>query len=361
VAVDATPIIAGTTGVARYARQLLDALGEAGVELVPFAIGRSSRPIPADLVHCPIPLRVVQRLWAATGRPRAEQLLKGRRADLVHSLDLAPAPTRLPLVMTVHDLCAIEHPDLHPAVSVEQQRRQLADIHRASAVLAVSRATADALVRRGVPAGLVEVVGLGFSPLGAPVPVDGVAAPFIFAVGTLHPRKGYDVLVRAAAWCPDVPIVIAGPDAGAGPALTALAESLGLGSLGLGSRIRWLGPVSDGQLAWLYQHATVLAFPSRAEGFGLPVLEAMAAGLPVVATDLPVLRELGGDAVRFVPVSDPEALGRALAELTGDDGARSEQRRAGLVRASAYSWAATAAATAACYQRVARRARRGAG
>jgi glycosyltransferase involved in cell wall biosynthesis len=110
--------------------------------------------------------------------------------------------------------------------------------------------------------------------------------------------------------------------------------------------------VSDGQLAWLYRSASVLAFPSRAEGFGLPVLEAMGAGLPVVATDLAVLREVAGDAACFVPVEDTAALARSLGEVLSGDGTWIELARAGRQRAAGFSWQATAEATAACYRRL---------
>jgi glycosyltransferase involved in cell wall biosynthesis len=112
-----------------------------------------------------------------------------------------------------------------------------------------------------------------------------------------------------------------------------------------------LGLVDDATLAALYRDALALCFPSRAEGFGLPVLEAMAAGCPVVASDLPVLREIVGDDGILVPAGDAIALSQALRELLGDDGTRAELARAGPRRAAAFSWASTAEATVDAYQR----------
>src|SRR5207302_4411585 len=124
----------------------------------------------------------------------------------------------------------------------------------------VSRATADDLVRLGVPAVRIEVTGNGRTRLPPPEPVHDVPANFILAVGGLHRRKGLDVLLRALADLRCVDAVLAGPDAGEGAALGQLAADLGVAD-----RVRFLGAVTDGQLAWLYGAAAILAFPSRAE------------------------------------------------------------------------------------------------
>ena len=347
VAIDATPLIAGTTGVARYTRELIAALRDRGVDLRPFALGRGDdRTLPTGTTRVRVPLRVLQRSWRLTRLPRAEHLVRG--VDLVHTTDLVPPPTRRPLVITVHDVLAVTRPDLHPPRAVAQQRAQLAAIGRAAAVLAVSRATADDLVRLGFPASRIEVTGNGRARLPAPHAMNGVPEDFVLAVGALHRRKGLDVLLRALAELPDVAAVVAGPDAGEGPALARLAADTGVAD-----RVHFPGAVTDGELAWLYQSAAVLAFPSRAEGFGLPVLEAMDNGLPVVASDLPVLREVARDAARYVPPNDASALATALRELLTDASGRSALVEAGRRRAAQFSWAATAEATAACYERLA--------
>jgi glycosyltransferase involved in cell wall biosynthesis len=159
------------------------------------------------------------------------------------------------------------------------------------------------------------------------------------------------VLVEALATAPDElgSIVLAGPDAGAARSISQMAATLGVQR-----RVRILGAVSDGELAWLYGHASALAFPSIAEGFGLPLVEALAAGLPIVASDLAVLREVAGDCAVYVPPGEALALGRALVGLASDGSARRELADAGRSRAATFSWSAAAEATLECYHRALR-------
>lgn len=345
VALDVTPLIAGSTGVARYARELGAALAGQGVDLAPFAVGRALRPVPAGARHLRVPLRVVQRSWRLTGRPRAEDLVGP--VQVVHSLDLAICPSTRPTVATVHDLAAVDHPGLHPRRAVAQQRARLVALAQARVVLADSAATARALVSHGAAgAGRVQVVPLGLSALPSPVdpPVDG---PFLLAVGELCPRKGYECLVQALAQAGLGPLklVLAGPDGGCGPGLDALAAREGLGS-----RLVVLGRVDDAVLAGLYRDALALCLPSWAEGFALPVLEAMAAGLPVVASDLEVVAELAGDAAVLVAPGDVAAWAGALSDLVADAGLRHRLASAGPPRAAGFTWEAAAQATIAAYR-----------
>jgi glycosyltransferase involved in cell wall biosynthesis len=320
-------------------------LHDLSVDLRPFALGRGDGATPPGTRRVRVPLRVLQRSWRLTRLPRVEHFVRG--IDLVHSTDLVPPPTRRPLVITVHDVLAVTRPDLHPPRAVSQQRAQLEALHRAAAVLAVSHSTADDLVRLGFPASRIEVTGNGRTRFPTPQPVGGVPADFVLAVGGLHRRKGLDVLVRALAGLPGIHAVLAGPDAGEGAALAQLAADVAVVD-----RVHFLGAVTDAELAWLYGSAAVLAFPSRAEGFGLPVLEGMDSGLPVVASDLPVLREVAGDAAWFVPPDDAAALARTLGKLLGDASSRAALADAGRRRATDFSWTATAEATAACYRRL---------
>jgi glycosyltransferase involved in cell wall biosynthesis len=343
--IDATPVTSSNTGVARYTSELIRALPEAGAVVRPYAVGRGTHPAPPGTVRFRLPERLIERWWRSTGVPRIEHLIKG--ADLVHATGLEPPPTRLPLVMTIHDVLAVTRPDLHTEAAVARQRRHLAALGRATVVLSVSQTTADDLVRLGLSADRIEVTRMACAPLPSPAPVPGVGPGFVLAVGELHPRKGLDVLIRSLVRATEVTIVIAGPDAGAGPALARLASELDVDR-----RVRFVGRVSDAQLAWLYHEAMLLAFASRGEGFGLPLLEALGAGLPVIASDLPVFREVAGEAAMFFPVGDPAALGSAMAHLARDGAARRDLARAGLDRARGFTWEATAEATVACYRRV---------
>ena len=120
--------------------------------------------------------------------------------------------------------------------------------------------------------------------------------------------------------------------------------------LGIGDRLTILGAVDDRILSDLYRRASLLCMPSRAEGFGLPVLEAMSVGLPVVASDIPAVREVGGDAAMCVPVGDVRALGHALAQVLKSPDLRDRLKALGLARAAGFTWDATAAATVRAYE-----------
>jgi glycosyltransferase involved in cell wall biosynthesis len=227
------------------------------------------------------------------------------------------------------------------------QRQQLAALDRASGILTVSRSTAERLIELGVDPERIHVTpnGLPELPPPAPPPLDG--SPFILMVGTLEPRKGHELLLRAAAAAelPGLGIVFAGPTEGREAELRTLAEGLGLAD-----RLTILGRVDDAVLAGLYAQAALLCLPSLGEGFGLPVLEAMAAGLPVVASDLPAIREVAGEAAVLVATGDVVALGAALQRATSDPELRGQLRRQGLARAATFTWEATADATVKAYQ-----------
>ena len=346
VALDVTPELIGSTGVARYSRELRRALSARDdCEVVPFAIGRRSQPLPGPIRHLPVPLRVVQRGWQMFGVPRAEQLIG--RVDVVHSLDLVPPPTRHPLVVTVHDTVTAELPGLHGRRAARMQLGQRAALDRAAAILAVSQSTADSLIAAGIDPERIRVTPNGLAQLPAPSRAMPVATDlFVLMVGTLEPRKGHDLLLRAFACSglQDVDIVFAGPTAGREQHLRALARRLGIVE-----RLKILGYVDDGVLSRLYADAALLCMPSLGEGFGLPALEALAAGLPVLASDLPAMREVAGDAATLVPAGDVGALRDALKRLLADGQLRAELRQRGLRRAAAFTWEATAEATVQAY------------
>jgi glycosyltransferase involved in cell wall biosynthesis len=348
VAVDVTPELAGSTGVARYSRELGRALDQRDdCEVVRFAIGRGSRTRPDGVRHLPVPLRVVQRSWRLLGLPRAEHLTG--RVDIVHSLDLVAPPTRVPLVVTVHDLVAIELPDLHPRRAVRTQRRRLDMLGEAAAIVTDSQSTAEALAARGIEPDRLHVIPLGLTRLPEPAEAPVVDGPFVLAVGTLEPRKGHELLIRAfgAAQVGDHRLVFAGPTAGREQELMTLAAQLGIAD-----RLTVLGAVTDAVLARCYRDATLLCMPSLAEGFGLPVLEAMGAGVPAVASDIPVLRDLAGDGALLVPAGDVGALARALERVIADQSFRLRLREQGSDRAAAFTWEAAAEATVRVYEHV---------
>ena len=208
-----------------------------------------------------------------------------------------------------------------------------------AAVIAVSEFTRDELVELlGVREERVHVVpnGVGppFTPAGA-----AASGEYVLAVATLEPRKNLDRLVQAFE------------RADLGGCELRVVGASGWGDVTVGGpNIRWLGEVPDEELAALYRGALCVAYVSLYEGFGLPVLEAMACGAPVVASTAPALRELGGDAVVAVDPLDPDAIADGLEEAIAR---RDDLRLRGLERAGGFTWQRTAEQTAAVYRAVA--------
>lgn len=345
VALDATPRLTGRTGAALYVEQLELALQAAGVTTSTFAVGRAAVPPPPGCRHLRVPTRIIHPLWARGLPPRAEHLAPG--VDLVHATSLLVPPTRRPLVIHVHDLAAAEHPDLHPPRIRAQTRTLVRQLHRASAVTALTAATGRAVAALGFPSDRIVVTHSGLVGLpepGGPPPVRG---PYLLAVGEVHPRKGLDVLLRAMADADldeEVSLVHAGPPGAAMEGLLALAAELGLAD-----RVRFLGYVEREVLAALVAGALALCFPSWSEGLGLPVLEAMAMGTPAVASDIDAVREVCGDNALLVPPGDVAAWAAAIGRIVGDDALRGRLRVGGERQAGLFTWERCAETTLQAY------------
>lgn len=357
VAYDATALVAGDTGVARYTRLLAEALERRGdIELVRFAIGRAVADDADDADdgedagsgrRVRVPLRVVHASWELLHRPRIERLLRAD-VDVVHSLDMVPPPSRHPVVVTVHDLLPLDLPHSYARRNVRIAAAQARAIREAAMVVTTCEATADAVVTHTAIARDRIVIAppapRAPSPVAPPSPVDG---PYLLAVGAVTPRKGVGVLAEALARIPDAPpLVVAGPDGWRADEVRRRVSEAGMDG-----RVRWLGRVDDDQLEGLYRHATLLCHVSEAEGFGIPCLEAMAYGVPVIATDLRPTVEIGGNAIGYVPVGDPAALATAIAGLLADEPLRAELARRGPEQAAGYTWDRAAAAVADAYHR----------
>lgn len=343
---DVTPIISGATGIARYVRQLQSALTPLDLELRPFAVGRSAFGVPAGTRHLRIPARLVVAWWRLGGRPYIEGVTGP--VDVIHATGLFIPSTDRPLVFTVHDLAALRHPELLPPRHVRQQRALIRRLPTAAAVVAVSGVTAQDVVGLGVDAERVVVAPLGVSPLPEPAPLAQAGQPsgqYLLTVGETAPRKDYPVLLRALARLDrELELVMVGPAGRDEARIQRLAAELGLGH-----RLRRLGTVSDAELSGLYQRALALCFPSVAEGFGLPVLEAMAAGAPALVSDLPVMRELAGAAAVYVKPGDVGAWAQAIESLLGSSSLRERFSEAGRARAREFTWERTATATLGAY------------
>jgi glycosyltransferase involved in cell wall biosynthesis len=335
IGVDATPLVSGNTGVAQYTKQLLRCLQQhEGMQVVPFAIGRGPDPgIPLRRVR--VPLRVVHRSWRILHQPTVERF--SGRVDVVHAVDMIPPPTKGPMVMTIHDVLPIEIPEMYGRRWVRTARAAVREAWRARVVFATCTASAERIADLGVaPLERIVVASPGRRPpLGVTEPL--VPPPYILAVGSVTPRKAFDVLADALAELgDDAPrAVIAGPDGWRADVIRKRVAALGLEH-----RMSFLGRVDDISLERLYRNAAVVCHPSIAEGFGIPCLEALGYGIPVVAADIPPVRELGDGCMELVPAADPRALAEGLRRVLSDGALVQARVAAGRARAAAYTWEA---------------------
>lgn len=357
VGIDVQPLV-GTGGIATYTRGLLEHLS--GIDVVPIfgglrGLGAVCDRLPAHLaggLHVlPLATRALARVARLAGSRGGEAIWPVCDLDLVHATNYLAPPVRAPLVVTVHDLSVFRNPRWHPAEVRRQQKLLPAEVRAARLVIAVSECTArDVEDLLGVPRSRIRVVPLAPTPLPAPAPRTladrGLAAdPYVLFVGAIEPRKNLVRLIRAFLGCPEARghrLVLAGPLAWGEAEVRAAAAA--------DPRILLTGPVSPAELAALYQGAACFAYPSLYEGFGLPPLEAMAAGVPVLASDRGSLPEVLGDAAVLVNPEDDGAMARGLGEILGDPGAAAKLRRLGFARASRYSWEVTAELTRSAYE-----------
>ena len=341
------------SGVERYALELVPALAR----LAPGEIVLFAHP---DLPEALAGLDLETHVLSAFGRVAQDQVwlpLAAMRArvDLLHSL-ASPTPLlwRGLAAMTVHDATPWLHPD---AAETRWYMRPLYPqaIARAAAIFTVSEAAREDLVRAAaVPRERVFVTPNGVDPrffhLHAP---GGPRAPYLLAVGTFEPRKNLPVLLDAFRRLRrdgrDLELVVAGHQ--------AFTQLLPLGDLA--PHVRLTGVVTDEELRALYAGATCFVMPSLHEGFGLPLAEAMAAGVPAVASDIPALREVGGEAVRYADPRDPEGFAAAIAAALDDREGSQLRAAAGRGRARRFRWEETARATLAVYRKVLREAGKG--
>ncbi len=266
---------------------------------------------------------------------------------------------RIPAVPIVYDLVTFE-PAMRPnrrSTAIERLTLDPA-VRRAAALLAISQATADALAQH-IPAAagrtVVAPLGVTLAPAGQLDAAEAASLPapgFVLAVGTLEPRKNLPRLVAAYGSLEERvqrehPLVVVGARGWqTGETLAALQA--------LGERCTMLGHVSDAALAELYRRCAVFCFPSLGEGFGLPVLEAMAAGAAVLTSNVSSLPEVGGDAVAYADPSDVTDIARGLERLLGDESARNELGRRARARAGEFTWERFAQITLKTLDRVAR-------
>ncbi|HUY07560.1 MAG TPA: glycosyltransferase family 1 protein [Acidimicrobiales bacterium] len=273
-----------------------------------------------------------------------------------------PRALLVPAVVTVHDLTFVEHPEWHERSKVALFRRAMKySAAHAAVIICVSRHTAERFEEHFHPAAEVRVITHGvdharFHRGDDPVRDDGIIqtlgihAPYLVHVGTLEPRKNIPNLIRAfdliAARHRDLSLVLAGQLAwGRDELMRAIGESR------YADRIIQLGYIRGAAVAPLLRRAVVVAYPSIEEGFGLPALEALACGAPLVTTERSVMAEIAGDAATYVEPDDVTALAEALLEIIAGGSTVNARRELGIMRAREFTWARSAELHVEAYRR----------
>lgn len=366
---DATSLLDNPTGVGVFAREVLAGLAaRVDVAVTAFAVSLRGRARLADVVPAgvavrslPVPARLARTAWARVDRPSVIDL--AGPVDVVHGPNfVVPPGGGAGEVVTVHDLTAIRFPELCTPDVLQWPPLLLRALRRGAWVHTVSAFVAQE-VREAFPEVGERVVTV---PNGIRRPAEATPRTdaargrhlaggdrYVLAIGTVEPRKDLPGLVAAfdglAAADPDLRLVLVGPDGWAAESLTAAIDAAHHRR-----RIVRLGWVDDDARQALLRGASVVAYPSRYEGFGLVPLEAMAVGVPVVATAVGAVPEVLGDAAVLVEPGDVDALAGALGRVLTDDAERAALVARGQTRVDTYSWDRTVESLVALYRRAAR-------
>ncbi|MBO9358370.1 MAG: glycosyltransferase family 4 protein [Thermomicrobium sp.] len=368
VAIDFTPGLNQPAGIGRYTRELVRALAEQAHFDIVLWHGRTSSPRPrpsSPRIHyrqMPFSERWLTRLWYRLRIPFPIDPLIGP-VDVVHGTDFLVPQARCARVATVHDVSFLLVPELgHPRLVSFLRAVVPRMLRTADALITVSESVQQDLLRlyRVAPDRVYAIphgVAFPFVPHqpqhARPVIASlGIREPYVIAVGTVEPRKGYPVLLqaveRAAENIPDLQLVIVGATGWlAEPIERALEEAQQRG------RVFRLRRISDQTLAALYSAAAAFVTASFYEGFNFPLLEALACGAPAIATDIPVHREVAGNAALFVRSGDVDSLAEAMISLLTDTTLARRLQQAGPQQASRFSWHKSAEQHIAVYRAVA--------
>ena len=356
VGLDGRAFSSPAAGVRRYVNALVPALSALTVPLELVMLGGAAADLPAGVAHEPAPRHPPTNLgWMLVGLPIAA---RRARVDLLHApAYTAPVGIRTPVVVTIHDVSYERHPEWYPY----RRDRLRRAFYRASARGATRVVTDSAFsaseihAAYAIPLDRIDVVPLGVVPRfdrGAPV-ASGIAPPFVLHVGDLHQRRNLTVIVdavlalrRRGGATAGLTLALAGVDRGLVDTLQARAAAAGAPEA-----VSVLGVVSDARLDALYRDAVALVYPSLYEGFGLPVLEAMARGTAVIASRASSIPEVLGDAGILVEPADVDGWTSGLRAIIDEPARRAALVAAGTARAAAFTWARTAQATFEVYAR----------
>ena len=349
------------SGVGRYTSGLASALAaRADVEVIQVCARGETPPAPQGFLVRSV--SAAAHPFSPRGALELGSIIRSTDPQLVHCLNyLTPLPVQGPLVVTIHDLIPLRVPDSMPSRFKRAVYRQWVSraARVADRIVVPSRVTASDICEL-LPATRLKLVVTPYaaddfsSGPASPLPnrLTGLAStPYLLAMGNTKPHKDLPTLLNAfgilAPSFPDLNLVLVGPEP-AGYLQTQLKRV----PTDISRRVSFTGLVSDGELRALYARATVFVCPSRYEGFGLPALEAMALGAPVICADAASLPEVTGDAGLLFPTGEPGVLATTLAHVLRDPVQRHSLTAAGRKRAAHFSWARTAAATVAVYSAV---------
>lgn len=373
IAIDYTAAIRQKAGIGNYVRRLVDALlaQDTVNSYTLLTSGRPTRerPFPqADNVRgrsIYIPDRYLNIIWYRWRLPLYTTYFSGQ-VDIYHGPDFALPPTGKTLrkVVTVHDLAFLEHPEYAvPSLAATLGKVVPEAVAAADVVCTVSQEVSRTLIKHfHTPREKLTVIPNGVSPyfrrITDPILLQsthhkfGLKHPFVLGVGTLEPRKNHIGLIKA---------FYQAQKKKNGPAMLALAGGKGwlyeetmqlVEELKLTKKVRFLGRVTDLELVTLYSMADVFAFPSFAEGFGVPPLEAMACGVPVITSNTSSLPEVVGNAGLLVDPHNTEELSTAIMRILGDKQLQEDLRQKGYERVKHFTWQEAARKMLTVYQKL---------
>jgi glycosyltransferase involved in cell wall biosynthesis len=372
IGLDATILSPATrySGIGRYTSRLLQQLVEiGGHEYVAYGTPGQRRPeeIPDAVAWRPLPRLPLGKASAmVTHLIALPRLVAADRLDLLHVPTVHPRPSfppvprglPCPLVVTLHDLIPITYyernPEGYPWRLRAFFRWNLRALNGAAKVICVSETARREIIEAiDIDPERTVTVHNGVDHPGTPEHATMPQRPYVLYVGGSEPRKNVHGLLRgfaaaAARGLTHELVAVVGSDAARRSAIEAEVDTLGIPD-----RCRLVASVTDSELWQLYRAADVFVFPSFSEGFGFPPLEAMACGTPVIASDIPVLREVLGDAALFVDPADEQALACALLRLVREDGEKARLAEMGKERAAEFTWQACAEQTLAVLEQVA--------
>ena len=376
VLLDAIPLNGLMTGISRYVRNLYLELERLPGVTVYYFNGRSCTTRMPDQARPSRWIKETSMLWklpdplafgfrAATWLSyelKVRRLIRHNSFSLYHETAFTPAAVKyVPQIITIHDLSLTKFREMHP-----KERVWFSDfflkrrIQYASHVITVSDFIRSEICHElRLPADKVTAIPEAPDPFFFPREREkarrvaealGLPRDYILFVGTLEPRKNLSLMIKAAAACEsDIPIVLVGWEGwGGDPWLEMVKDQ------GLRNRIFTTGYVDEETLACLYSNALALVFPSLYEGFGLPVLEAMACGCPVICSDAASLPEVAGDAALFIDPYEVDGLTAAMDKLVNDSTLRSDLRHKGFERVAQFSWKRAAEETLDVFRKMAR-------